>query len=255
MDDLLALDGGRAATQWKKRHAKLQVYIERIRKRRAAQDVREARWDLGQRRKVRLAKFERNLTQSKRHEKRRKAQAKRDKVRRKTRRKKLCLKIEQADRRAVLKRRKADGYRNPRLPYKDLTGRRFGRLLVIRPGGHNPSGSKRWWVQCDCGSPIKEIAGTNLQQGILRSCGCLMGNAGRERLRKSADKAKSARRQIRGALSRWQKAFSASAGDAKLLRRLRSAVQWAEARMADASKPRLRQLPTMKDAKRRIRRR
>jgi len=212
MDDLLALDGGAAARKWKRRRAKLKAYIELIQRRRIAQEAREARWDREQRRKARVAR------------------------------------IEKPEREEFLKRRKAEGYRNPRLPYKDLKGRRFGRLVVVKPGGHNPSGSKRWWVKCDCGSPIKEVSGTNLQQGILRSCGCLLGNqTGKERKRKRAAKAKIARRQIRNALCRWKHALCNNAGDAKMIRRLRAIADWAEARMAVSSNPRLRQLPTMKD--------
>ena len=255
MEDLFAPCGGFAATKWKRRHAKLRQYIERIRSRRAAQDAREARWEKKQRRQSLVAKLEREIRQSKLENKKQKLRAKREKMLRKLRRQKLRLKMERDERRAFLRRRKTEGYRNPRLPYKDLTGRRFGRLVVMKPGGRNPSGSKRWWVRCDCGSPMKEIAGTNLQQGILRSCGCLWGKqAGGDRKRKRATKAKVARRKIRGALAKWQAGFCGSAGDAKLIWRLRTAVQWAEGRLA-ASKPHLRQLPTMKDAQARAEKR
>lgn len=59
---------------------------------------------------------------------------------------------------------------------KDLTGRRFGKLKVIRLV-KNPKvkdifhGS--WWLcECDCGIK-KEIRGTQLRNGHSKSCGCM----------------------------------------------------------------------------------
>jgi hypothetical protein len=34
---------------------------------------------------------------------------------------------------------------------RDLTGRRFDSLVVVRMGGM--AQSRYWWVQCDCGGP------------------------------------------------------------------------------------------------------
>lgn len=53
----------------------------------------------------------------------------------------------------------------------DLTGQRFGRLIVIeRCGSHN--GSALWRCKCDCGNE-KTINGAQLRNGSTRSCGCL----------------------------------------------------------------------------------
>lgn len=61
----------------------------------------------------------------------------------------------------------------------DLTGRRFGRLVVLeRAEDHinlaDPDGRRfpRWRCQCDCGE-IKIVLGHNLKEGTTRSCGCL----------------------------------------------------------------------------------
>jgi len=58
----------------------------------------------------------------------------------------------------------------------DLTGRRFGRLLVLERAGERftAGGSKRklWKCQCDCGNTT--VATTqDLRKGDTRSCGCL----------------------------------------------------------------------------------
>lgn len=53
---------------------------------------------------------------------------------------------------------------------KDLTGLRFGRLVVLRIGEHQ--GKRRQWVcQCDCGV-VKAIVGEKLVGGRQVSCGC-----------------------------------------------------------------------------------
>src|SRR5262245_38243903 len=48
----------------------------------------------------------------------------------------------------------------------DLTGQRFGRLLVV---GRQ---SKKWECRCDCGQ-TKFIEGYSLRAGLTKSCGCL----------------------------------------------------------------------------------
>ena len=53
----------------------------------------------------------------------------------------------------------------------DLTGQKFGRLLVIERG---PIRNKRiyWKCKCDCGNEV-EVAGQELRRGNTKSCGCL----------------------------------------------------------------------------------
>ena len=52
--------------------------------------------------------------------------------------------------------------------FQDLTGKRIGRLLVLR---RTPGRVTRWLCRCDCGTE-KEIYATNLLRNT-RSCGCL----------------------------------------------------------------------------------
>lgn len=57
----------------------------------------------------------------------------------------------------------------------DLTGQRFGRLVVLEKINYNatPQGCEaKWRCKCDCGN-IVEIRGTSLRKGTTRSCGCL----------------------------------------------------------------------------------
>jgi hypothetical protein len=59
--------------------------------------------------------------------------------------------------------------------YKDLTGRRFGRLTVMRREGSVPNGSgtaPTWLVRCECGQE-KPVRGADLRSGHVTSCGCL----------------------------------------------------------------------------------
>ena len=53
----------------------------------------------------------------------------------------------------------------------DLTGQKFGRLLVIKKAEKYTTQVK-WVCKCDCGK-IKEIAGQSLRNGATQSCGCL----------------------------------------------------------------------------------
>lgn len=54
---------------------------------------------------------------------------------------------------------------------KDLTGQRFGRLLVIRDSGERKHGYVIWQCRCDCGSEVNVIS-RNLIVGDTKSCGC-----------------------------------------------------------------------------------
>lgn len=55
--------------------------------------------------------------------------------------------------------------------YIDLTGQRFGRLLVLRRVGSKGK-SPTWYCICDCGNE-KIATTTNLKSGATKSCGCL----------------------------------------------------------------------------------
>lgn len=55
--------------------------------------------------------------------------------------------------------------------FKDLSGKRFGRLLVLREF-ESDTGIIRWICRCDCGKE-KDIAASSLGAGRSLSCGCL----------------------------------------------------------------------------------
>jgi hypothetical protein len=57
---------------------------------------------------------------------------------------------------------------------EDLTGKRFGHLVVLGPTERKLVGSKRkqlWRCKCVCGKE-KEVVGQYLRRGRTRSCGC-----------------------------------------------------------------------------------
>jgi len=56
-------------------------------------------------------------------------------------------------------------------PAKHLTGRRFGRLTVLREQGRNRHGSVMWATRCDCGTELAVSTGS-LTDGNTTSCGC-----------------------------------------------------------------------------------
>lgn len=59
---------------------------------------------------------------------------------------------------------------------KDLTGEKFGRLLVVSRAQNDDKGRAMWNCICECGSEVT-IKSTNLVEGRTRSCGCLRVNA------------------------------------------------------------------------------
>jgi len=59
---------------------------------------------------------------------------------------------------------------------KDLTGKKFGRLIVLKDGGTRIYGGherRMWLCKCSCGG-IVSIVGTSLSNGNTKSCGCLL---------------------------------------------------------------------------------
>lgn len=54
----------------------------------------------------------------------------------------------------------------------DLTGKRFGRLVVINEYISNTRESQ-WLCKCDCGTLTKPIFASNLRRGHTKSCGCI----------------------------------------------------------------------------------
>ena len=63
---------------------------------------------------------------------------------------------------------------------KDLSGQRFGKLLVVREAGRTKVQKVLWVCLCECGGE-KVIASSSIINGSIRSCGCarsevLLGN-------------------------------------------------------------------------------
>ena len=55
----------------------------------------------------------------------------------------------------------------------DLTGQRFGRLVVIEEAGRSSDGRVRWLCKCDCGNYTSTPSTKTLRNGTCRSCGCI----------------------------------------------------------------------------------
>lgn len=55
---------------------------------------------------------------------------------------------------------------------RGLTGRRFGRLVVVGRATNDCRRNTRWVCECDCGGAVVVLA-LNLRSGHTRSCGCL----------------------------------------------------------------------------------
>lgn len=72
----------------------------------------------------------------------------------------------------------------PRKRMRDLTGRRFGRLLVLGPVVEADGSVQNWECLCDCGKKVicyKE----SLTSGATKSCGCLRNQKRKEGIKKS----------------------------------------------------------------------
>lgn len=69
--------------------------------------------------------------------------------------------------------------------FKDLTGKRFGKLLVIKEGHHkrykNGKNKLTWLCECDCGNK-KEIPTSHLTCSNVTSCGCNQSEMMRDKM-------------------------------------------------------------------------
>jgi hypothetical protein len=54
---------------------------------------------------------------------------------------------------------------------RDLVGKLFGRLTVIKREDNNSRGRTRWLCRCDCGKELI-VLGNSLNSGNTQSCGC-----------------------------------------------------------------------------------
>ena len=57
----------------------------------------------------------------------------------------------------------------------DLTGKRFGMLVVLQYSGLDTGGNASWDCVCDCGATVS-VRGSRLRSGETASCGCLRRN-------------------------------------------------------------------------------
>ena len=58
------------------------------------------------------------------------------------------------------------------MKFIDLTGQRFGRLVVERRIDNDKNGGTRWVCTCDCGK-VSVCLFNNIREGRSKSCGCL----------------------------------------------------------------------------------
>jgi len=72
----------------------------------------------------------------------------------------------------------------------DLTGKRFGNLVVIKRAGTYvaPGGMKSvtWLCQCDCGNTTV-VQGNSIKSGHIKGCGCMSGYRGFNETREDGD--------------------------------------------------------------------
>lgn len=69
---------------------------------------------------------------------------------------------------------------------KDLTGQRFGKLVVKQRAG-SQNNKAAWLCQCDCGNEIIVVS-TNLIQQRTQSCGCINYSIGEQNIEKCLNK-------------------------------------------------------------------
>lgn len=64
---------------------------------------------------------------------------------------------------------------------KDLTGQRFGRLVVLGRNGSDKWKNVTWSCKCDCGNDVV-VSGSYLRNGETKSCGCLQKEIAKKRM-------------------------------------------------------------------------
>lgn len=62
----------------------------------------------------------------------------------------------------------------------DLTGKRFGRLIVVSRAENGKGSRVRWLCRCDCGNKCV-VYGYSLKSGNTRSCGCLRAETSKDK--------------------------------------------------------------------------
>lgn len=67
----------------------------------------------------------------------------------------------------------------PQTRYRDLTGTRSGRLLVVYDAGRSKEGAVIWFCLCTCGGNTT-VRSQSLAFGGSKSCGCLQKDTGKK---------------------------------------------------------------------------
>lgn len=62
---------------------------------------------------------------------------------------------------------------------KDLTGKKFGRLTIVKIKELDKKGNVIWECECDCGNLIT-ARGSHLTAGNIQSCGCIVKERAKE---------------------------------------------------------------------------
>lgn len=66
--------------------------------------------------------------------------------------------------------------------FKDLAGKKYGRLFVVKHLGSDDQNQALWLCKCDCGNE-HIVTGHNLIRGRTKSCGCLKNELSSKRLK------------------------------------------------------------------------
>lgn len=66
----------------------------------------------------------------------------------------------------------------------NITGIRFGRLVVISRQGSTKRGHSLWKCECDCGG-VSVVAAYNLKNGHVTSCGCFRNELSSNKFKKA----------------------------------------------------------------------
>lgn len=64
--------------------------------------------------------------------------------------------------------------------FKDITGNKYGRLMVLRQAPHEYNGKTAWFCKCDCGN-TGIFPGQSMKSGLIKSCGCIRDELRRRR--------------------------------------------------------------------------
>ncbi len=69
---------------------------------------------------------------------------------------------------------------------KDLSNKRFGKLVAKVRTGKKKNNSQVWLCECDCGNTVEVSAG-NLTSGKTNSCGCILDESRKKAIKKALD--------------------------------------------------------------------